>query len=230
MRKAMGLVLLLCGAAAAGDVAANIRLPKPDMKGGMPLLQALGERKSAREFSAERLPPQVLSNLLWAAYGVNRDGRRTAPSARNLQTVDIYITLPEGAYLYRPRLSIAWTWTRPGRASAPTFRSQASSASAGSGGATAISSAKAPMNLVYVADFSNLANAFAWETQDALLGSRAGFVGQNVYLFSWWRLRRAGHGNPRDDRPRRAGQTAKASSGTEDYAVADGAAIRRPSR
>ena len=67
-------------------------------------MRALAERKSTREFSAEKLPPQVLSNLLWAAYGVNRpDGRRTAPSAMNEQTVDIYVTLPEGVYLYQAR-------------------------------------------------------------------------------------------------------------------------------
>ena len=60
----------------------DIDLPKPRMEGGLPLMQALKARQSGREFSPERLPLPVLSNLLWAAWGVNRsDGRRTAPSA-----------------------------------------------------------------------------------------------------------------------------------------------------
>ncbi len=168
MRKAMGLFLLLCGAAAAGDVAANIQLPKPDIKGGMPLLQALSERKSVREFNAEKLPQQMLSSLLWAAYGVNRpDGRRTAPSARNLQTVEIYVTLPEGAYLYRPkahRLDLVAPGDLRAAAGQQDFV------------------AKAAVNLVYVADFSKLASA---STEDQMLysGAETGFVGQNVYLF-----------------------------------------------
>ncbi len=61
-----------------------IQLPKPQTDGGRPLMQLLKERKSVREFGLEKVPLQVLSNLLWAAFGITRpDGRRTAPSARN---------------------------------------------------------------------------------------------------------------------------------------------------
>ncbi len=168
MRKAMGLLLVVCGAAAAGEVAANIQLPKPGTTGGMPLMQALNERKSTREFSTEKLPSQMLSNLLWAAYGVNRpDGRRTAPSARNLQTVDIYITLPDGAYLYRPkehRLDLVAAGDLRAAAGQQDFV------------------AKAALNLVYVADFAKLADA-SMEDKMLYSGAETGFVGQNVYLF-----------------------------------------------
>ena len=85
-----------------------IELPKPQTTGGMPLRDALMARKTTREFGPDKLSPQTLSNLLWAAFGVNRAemaGRtpkpgRTAPSAMNLQEIDLYVALPEGVYLY----------------------------------------------------------------------------------------------------------------------------------
>jgi nitroreductase len=85
-----------------------IVLPKPQVTGGMPLMDALSARKTTREFGADKLPLQTLSNLLWAAFGVNRAemaGRapkpgRTAPSAMNLQEIDLYVAFPEGVYLY----------------------------------------------------------------------------------------------------------------------------------
>ncbi|HYW44229.1 MAG TPA: nitroreductase family protein [Bryobacteraceae bacterium] len=77
-----------------------IVLPAPQTSGGKPLMQALKERKSTREFSPEKLSPR-LSNLLWAAWGINReDGRRTAPSASNRQEIDIYVVTADGAYVY----------------------------------------------------------------------------------------------------------------------------------
>jgi nitroreductase len=80
---------------------APIVLPKPRMEGGKPLMQALKERRSTREFGAEKLAPQTLSDLLWAAGGVNRaGGGRTAPSAMNSREVDLYVALPGGVYLY----------------------------------------------------------------------------------------------------------------------------------
>ena len=80
---------------------ATIALPAPDKTGGMPLMEAMAKRHSAREFSPEELPLPLLSGLLWAADGVNRaDGKRTAPSAMNAQEIDVYVALPSGAYLY----------------------------------------------------------------------------------------------------------------------------------
>ena len=76
-------------------------LPHPDKIGGLPLMNALNERHSSRNFIKKDLTAQQLSNLLWATFGVNRpDGRRTAPSARNYQEVDVYIATAHGVYLY----------------------------------------------------------------------------------------------------------------------------------
>jgi hypothetical protein len=83
-----------------------ITLPKHETNGGKSVLAALQERRTNRNVSDKPLPPQVLSNLLWAAFGVNREqgsfGKpgRTAPSASNSQEIDLYIALPEGVYLY----------------------------------------------------------------------------------------------------------------------------------
>ena len=93
-----GILLIFTAAAYSQEV---IKLPAPVQEGGMPLMQALKERKSGREFSSQELSPKTLSNLLWAAWGTNRsDGHRTAPSARNLQDIDVYVAMSNGLYLY----------------------------------------------------------------------------------------------------------------------------------
>ena len=76
-------------------------LPEPDRAGGKPLMEALNLRKSERNISAKPLPPQELSNLLWAAWGINRpDGKRTAPTGRNSQKLEVYAVLEDGVWLY----------------------------------------------------------------------------------------------------------------------------------
>jgi hypothetical protein len=86
--------------AAAADNAV-ITLPPPDKSGGMPLMKALNERKSGRAFSGQALSRQDLSNLLWAAFGVNRqDGRRTAPTAKNSQEAAVYAAMGTGVWRY----------------------------------------------------------------------------------------------------------------------------------
>ena len=95
------LAAILATVAGAQEPKAIIVLPAPQTDGGRPLMQALKERKSTREFSGEKLPVQVLANLLWAGFGVNRpDGRRTAPSAMNWQEIEIYVVAADGAYVY----------------------------------------------------------------------------------------------------------------------------------
>jgi len=82
-----------------------ILLP-PEKKGGKSVLEALSERKTTRTISPRELPVQILSNLLWAAFGVNREKAgfdkkgRTAPSASNSQEIDLYVALPAGVYVY----------------------------------------------------------------------------------------------------------------------------------
>lgn len=92
------------GAIVAAVPAKEITLPPPDMKGGKPLMECLALRKSNREFSDKELSPQQLSNLLWAAFGINRlDGKRTAPTAMNVQDPLIYVAMKDGLYLYEPK-------------------------------------------------------------------------------------------------------------------------------
>jgi hypothetical protein len=84
-----------------------ITLPKPEKDGGKSVLASLDARKTNRDISPDPLPPQMLSNLLWAAFGVNRPeigvmGKpgRTAASASNSQEIDLYVALPQGVYVY----------------------------------------------------------------------------------------------------------------------------------
>jgi len=87
------VVLLMCPTLTFAEELKPVQLLRPQTEGGKPLMQVLKDRKSSREFSSEKLPLQVLSNMLWAAFGINRpdSGKRTAPSARNWQEIDIYV-------------------------------------------------------------------------------------------------------------------------------------------
>lgn len=81
--------------------AADIELPAPKTTGGMPLMEALKNRQTQRQFSKRELSLETLSNLLWAANGVNRaDGRRTAPTAMNRQELTLYVCIPQGTFRY----------------------------------------------------------------------------------------------------------------------------------
>jgi SagB-type dehydrogenase family enzyme len=83
-----------------------IKLNEPDKNRGTSVMKALDNRRSIREFSTEKLSIQDLSDLLWAANGINRpDGRRTAATARNNQDIDIYVIMEEGSYLYEAKTS-----------------------------------------------------------------------------------------------------------------------------
>lgn len=88
----------------SGPAAALTPLPPPSRVGGMPLMEALQHRQSQRKFSTQPLGEQLLSDLLWAAAGVNRaaEGGRTAPSALHAQEVDLHVALPNGLHLYDP--------------------------------------------------------------------------------------------------------------------------------
>ncbi|MDD8019963.1 MAG: SagB/ThcOx family dehydrogenase [Acidobacteriota bacterium] len=81
------------------------KLNEPNKKRGLPVMEALAVRASATEWSTQDLSAQDLSDLLWAANGINRpdSGKRTAPSAMNAQDVDIYVFLKDGAYLYEAK-------------------------------------------------------------------------------------------------------------------------------
>ena len=83
--------------------AQEIKLPAPDRSGGQPLMKSLNERKSARSFSEKDLSDQQLCDLLWAANGFNREDKRTAPTARNCQELELYVILKKGIYFYNAK-------------------------------------------------------------------------------------------------------------------------------
>lgn len=101
----IGLISSAAGAAAGGDASAQvdeaIDLPPPRSKGGKPLMEALRSRRSIRQYAPRPLPSQVLSDLLWAAFGINRSA--TAPYWRHVMLIDIYAAMAEAVWLYEPK-------------------------------------------------------------------------------------------------------------------------------
>jgi len=150
-----------------GADSSPIQLPTPQMEGGKPLMQVLKSRMSVRTFSEEKLPMQTLSNLLWAAFGINRpDGRRTAPSAKNWQEIDIYVATPEGLFLWDAQKNIL----------NPILTKDVRTMT---GGQAYVK--EATVNLVYVADYSRATGGGA--DKDVWVGADTGFISENVYLY-----------------------------------------------
>ena len=166
--RSLCLVILLPALAVAGELK-PIELPAPQTTGGMPLMQALKARHSTREFSPQKLPLQVLSNLLWAAFGVNRPetGKRTAPSAMNWQEIDIYVATADGLYVYDAK----------GNKLDPVLGEDVRAATG-----TQSYVGEAALNLVYVADLAKVSHA---DGEDRIMwtAADAGLIAQNVYLF-----------------------------------------------
>lgn len=165
----LGLALLLASRVCGADVLQPVDLPPARTAGGKPLMQTLLARHTARDFKTDKLSSQVLGDLLWAAFGVNRSqtGQRTAPSAMNSQEVDIYAALPEGLFLYDAKAHRLQ----------PVLRQDLRSRAGGQD-----SFARAPLTLLYVADLSRLTKARP-ETRPFYADFDAGCICQNVYLF-----------------------------------------------
>jgi nitroreductase len=162
----MWLVVLMTASCVLAQDLKPVTLPQPQTDGGRPLMQVLKERKTTREFAADKLPPQVLSNLLWAAFGVNRpDGRRTAPSAMNRQEIDIYVATGDGLFVYNAQ----------GNRLDPVLAQDVRAATG-----TQPFPASAPLDLVYVADFAKAGSA---PDADLYTAADSGFIAQNVYLY-----------------------------------------------
>jgi nitroreductase len=137
------------------------------MEGGKPLMQALKERRTVRDFSPKPLPEQLLSDLLWAADGINRpDGHRTAPSAMNMQEIDIYVAKADGLYLYNAKDN-------------SLLQVAAGDIRASTGKQDFVKSA--PVNLVYVADEEKMGDDPSRNSKWA--DADAGIIAENVYLF-----------------------------------------------
>jgi hypothetical protein len=163
-----------------------IDLPKPALKPSKSLAKALLRRRTIREISEKRLSLQTLSELLWAACGVNRKKGpfglpgRTAASASNSQEVDVYVALAEGTYLYDP------------------FRHRLVPAAAGDHRRLAISRGQvgagdeAPVRLIYVADIDKLIHTSGFQepglrdpdVQRSYYYVNTGLIAANVYLFA----------------------------------------------
>lgn len=158
------LTIMLCTGTGYGQEKV-IKLLEPEKSKGKSIMQTLSERKSVRSFDTKSLSKQDLSNLLWAAFGINRpDGKRTAPTARDMREITIYALMKEGAYKYdaeNHQLALIKTGD---------FRS-----------ALAVSQDyvyQAPVSLVIVADtnkFEGESKKYAWVD--------GGIVSQNINLF-----------------------------------------------
>ena len=185
--KTVPALAMMAGASSAlAEELQPIVLPKPEKDGGKSVLAALWERKTTREIKADRLPPQALSNLLWVAFGVNREAGpmglpgRTAASASNSQEIDLYVALPEGIYLYEAvphRLAPVVAGDLRVKASKPGRRSSAV--------------AIAPVSIVCVADIAKYAQARFQEpglkdpeVQKSYYDVATGLIAGNVYLFA----------------------------------------------
>ena len=160
----------------------TIALPKPEKDGGKSVLASLQERKTNRSISPKELPLQVISNLMWAAFGVNRDtggfGKkgRTAPSASNSQEIDLYVALPAGVYIYDAAT----------HSLLPVAEGDFRARSTRRGGSTA------PLNIFYIVDLSRYDLGPTQpdrvigdpEIQKSYYFTDTGFIAQNVYLFA----------------------------------------------
>ena len=163
------VVFAVCFALSAfGQELKPVQLPEPKLDPSKSLVQALKERKTTREYAGD-LSAQALSNLLWAATGINRpdSGKRTAPTAKNWQEIDLYVATKQGMYLYDPK----------GNALVPIVMEDIRPLTY-----TQIDRFKdAPVHLVYIAD---LAKTDVEEGAAMLLAAMdTGFVAQNVYLY-----------------------------------------------
>lgn len=173
---AIVLMSLNCGSNDAkkpdtGDLT-PIKLLSPGTDGGKPLMEALKSRKSSRSFTTDKLPLQLLSSLLWAAFGINRpeEENRTAPSAVNRQEIDVYVAMQEGIYLFDAKSNTLNPVVK-GDFREKTARFIQPSRKLITG---------APVQLIYVANSSRTGIIGSDEDYASV---SAGCIVQNVYLF-----------------------------------------------
>jgi nitroreductase len=166
---ATGAILSMTPNISLAQEAKSIQLLKPQIGSGNSLMQALWKRMSSRKFSPEPLPVEVLSNLLWAGFGINRpDGKRTAPSAMNMQDIDIYVILTDGLYLYDAKanqLKLMFIQDLRGLAGTQAYAKEA------------------PVNLIYVCDYAKMGGKTSDDAKHLFSGFHAGVIAQNIYLY-----------------------------------------------
>lgn len=163
-----GAALAAMPVVAAAQGFKPIDLPSPRSEGGLPLIAALKLRRSIREYSGRPLPLQTLSDLLWAAFGVNRpSGDRTAPYWRHVMVMDIYAAMADGVWIYEPKTHKLLPYLQA------DIRAQ-----------TGLQDfvGTAPLDLVYVAHGERMMD-ISPEARRLYASVDTGFIGQNVYLF-----------------------------------------------
>lgn len=162
MKKLFYLLVTTMMMTSAFLSAQDIQLPAPNKTGGKPLMQALSERRSTREFNPDKdLPLTTLSNLLWAANGFNRPDKRTAPTANNRQELELYISVKEGLYYYdaqNHKLKLVRKGDYRKNTGMQDYVGDAS------------------LNVIFVSDLSKASSRNYAYTD-------CGFVSQNIYLF-----------------------------------------------
>lgn len=145
-----------------------IKLLPPQTEKGKSLMKALEGRCTTREYSDRAMSLQDISNVLWAANGINRakEMKHTAPTAVNWQEIDVYVVLGKGIYLYDPHDSTLYPVVKG------DLREQAG---------TQEYVKTAPLNLIYVADYAKMKSAEE-EKKESYASADAAFIAENVYL------------------------------------------------
>lgn len=168
-KLALGTLGRLHGKPVSGEVLDEMTLLPAQTLGGLPLMEALQRRHSEREFSPEALPSQQLSDLLWAAAGMNRaqeDGR-TAPSAMHAQEVDLYVALARGLYRYEPKRHVLQLMKAEDVRPVTGYQDFVDNAA---------------LDLVFVADHRRMKMIPA-AMRESYASVAAGAMAQNVYLY-----------------------------------------------
>ncbi len=165
-KKILVALLLGCSLSGSAQSLKKIQLPKPNLDNKMTLMQALKNRKTVREFAATQLSQQEVSNLLWAANGINRpeNNNRTAPSAMNVQDISVYVVKSDGTYLYdAAKNTLAQVTDKDIRADVAGRQDFMKNA---------------PLFLLLVSDTSKFKG-----NAEVLSAMDAGYVSQNIYLY-----------------------------------------------
>ena len=137
-------------------------LPAPQTTGGKPLMQVMSERKSSRDYKENQtVTKQDLSNMLWAAWGITHDGKRTVATAMNRQELVLYVVTPTEVSRYNPEANTLTVVNTGDFRKLSTMQDFA---------------AVAPINIVMVVDTSK-------QERPEFQGCTAGAASQNIYLY-----------------------------------------------
>lgn len=148
----------------------TIMLPTPEIGMDAPLQVILKNRQTTRKFQEEDIPLEMLSSLLWSAYGYNRpeEQKRVVPSAVNCQEYDIYVFTREGTYLYNAdKNSLKMIVSGDNR--------------------SLISQQKffevAPVSIVLVANYDRMTMFKDEDTRNFYAAVDCGYISQDIYLY-----------------------------------------------